>query len=76
MDKFLEENEKLINEELTRILFKYNPDFDIPQNQPEVTWVEMRLCKVINMLLVRIHNLEMEIDTMKNRQNDRPDYEY
>ena len=46
---------------LSKIKSRYNPENDTPQNEPQVSWVEMALLDEIEVMRCRILQLEEQV---------------
>jgi hypothetical protein len=55
-----------ITSTISKIENRHDPEFDLIPNGPMVTWAEAELADVIGMLLVRIVELEAQVERLQS----------
>lgn len=52
---------------LQQIEDNYNPEFDIPQHEPQVSWVEYELLHAVKILEAQVQKLEEEVAQLRDQ---------
>ena len=47
---------------------RYNPEYDVPQNEPQVTWVDWYLKRALEDAFAEIEELRKRIDALSRGQ--------
>ena len=58
------------NPRLDKILREHDPEWDLPQGQPPVTWAEYYLAEQLQAAIDRIDALEMRISRLTETVRD------